>query len=285
MYFTTVELFNKRHDSNLIEILRNTEDVQFYYNTTMIHTEPHNSDILGYLKLIGLLKKIPSAKFSPTKFFDKLCKVTGNISKSEAIKLVIIATEINYCIEKILCKFYVANSITEIISVTNFAINYDYVFVEALNKNTNNRAIFEHIVSNNYVNSNSFDYSKVPKKCISYDFLDVLLTHGFDIANYPIDSSMVYEILTYISPSNIKYFSNIKIELSAYIKIIRKLPYDKIKEFERYYNTDNIIIGSEKSETNAEQSHRAQILINSGINLEPILNSIICDDYELLEYI
>jgi hypothetical protein len=271
MRFTTLDLFNERHNSDLLKILSNTKDVQIIYNTTTIHSELFSGHLLAHLKLFDQLKKIPNANFNPTKFFDKLSQINGNISYSEAIRLVDVTTEINYCIEKILCKIYVANSITQIISVANFSINYDYLFTEALRNNANNRAIFEYVVSNNYVNCNLFNYCELSKKFMPYDFLDVLLTHGFDIANYPIDSSCVYAILSYISLPNIKYFSNVKINVSQYVTIVKQMRYEKLKEFVRHYNTENIIHDNEKFDA---QSDRAQILIHSGINLETLLNVI-----------
>lgn len=231
-----------------------------------------------FLDLIKIFKDDPYKNVNTCDIFDKLHIINCSIDNNLATRLVDTVVEENYDIEKILSKIYVTKSIVNVMNVVNFEINYDKVFTEALTYNSDNLAILKYIISNNCVDYNNFNYSEIEfdTACI----LDVLLTHGFDISKFPINSLNIDQMLHDISKQNIKYFSNIKMSLSQYISIMVSLSDDRLKEFSRSYNIDNIICSEPNNKVTKKVIDRVQILFDSGIDLRSILNVIMSALYD-----
>lgn len=264
-----------RHKRDILKIL-NRRDFEIKRDCCSLHV----GQFCFFLDLIKIFRDAThtntNININVSDIFDIVYCINDTIDCDHAKQFVDIITEENYSIEKMLHKIYNSDAIINVVNAAHFImINYDQVFDRALNYNVDNRAIFEYIVSNNYIDYNGNGFNYRDREFELYDFLDVLLTHGFDISNFPTDCLNVSTILDYISLSNIKYFSNVKIDFAQYISILMSLDSDKLKEFLRWFNTDNIVHRKSNNIRADGTIDRAQILIDNGINLKSMLNVII----------
>jgi hypothetical protein len=268
MYSISQLVAAMRNGKNILQILNDSN-----FNISVQEWSLYPDQFQNFLDLIKIFKGNPRINVATCNIFDKLCAITSEIDNNQARQLVDIIIEENYDIETILRKIYTSDSIVNIINATYFEINYDRVFDEALEHNSSNRAIFEHIISNNCVDYNKFNY--YDKNIHTAHSLDVLLTHGFDILKFPIDNSNVNSMLYDISDQNLKYFSCVKMDLSQYILITISMSDNRLKEFLCWYNIDNIIYPEVNNKVRENKINRAQILIDSGVNLMCILDIVV----------
>lgn len=262
-----------RDKKNLPQIL---SERNFKININSYHL--HNGQFQSFLDLIKIFKNNlhigTDININVCDILNRLGAVHSTIDNDQAKQLIDIITEENYDIEKILYKIYKSDAIINVVNACYYSmINYDIVFDNALVYNSDNRAIFEHIISNNYIDYNTCDYED--KDFYTYDLIDVLLSHGFDISKFPIDNTEIKSMLNCISLQNLKYFSCVKIDLSQYVAILISLEDDKLKEFTQHYNIENIVYPETNKNKTKKKIDRAQILMDSGINLKSILNVIV----------
>jgi hypothetical protein len=240
----------------------NKEYFRIFYDAFIINT------IEPLLNLINIIEHDRITKIDICMMFDSLHSVYS-INNDQARELIEIVGKYNYNIDTILCKCISSDAIQNIVNNVDAIINYDYVYTRALLIYSYNAAIIEYIISNDFVDYNSFNY--YDKNYRSYMFLDVLLTNGFDISKFPIYDTNIHNILYYISVPNIKYFSNIKLSLSDYILMPKTLSSDKLQEFIRCYNTTNIVHYKNANPNPNVLKNMIHMLIDSGIDLKEAL--------------
>jgi hypothetical protein len=211
---------------------------------------------------------------------DDIRCITASMNNNDAQEFVNIIINENYKIESILKKIINNDTLINIINNIDFVINYDCIFSDTLCSTLYNITIINYIMHNNLVDFNNFDLYECTSNitdCNYYRVIDTLLTKGVDISKFPINNNNVVRILWFISLSNLKYFSHIKIALSKYIMIVLTLECSKLEEFLNYYDTQNIIYDENTNvDTNCAQFNscvkRAQLLLDSGINLDKVLS-------------
>jgi hypothetical protein len=235
-----------------------------------------NNNIQSFLKLLTILDNSNINACTSIGAYINKCFNASHYLMSEQLARDFVGTikqltNIIISIEKLLCRFYNHNTIINIITIVDYFIDYDVIFFELVTEYFDNTKLLEYVISNNCVNYNEFDYSVISGRNYGHEYIiNILLSHGFDIVRYPIGKD-IYKYLKYVSLQNLKYFSSVKLDIDEYIIILSALKRNKLEEFLKYYNTQNIVYTKEKT----SYSDRTQLLINSGVNIECIIGSLL----------
>lgn len=270
-------------DNNIESLIRIVSHKQRLPNTNMkwdILSPPYNltysKDNRTFFDFIYFIKNNHN-NINICIILDELECITTFMDNNDAREFVNIIISENYKIESILYKIYDNNTLINIINNTDFVINYDLIFSYALRSTHFNVTIVNYIIHGDLIDFNNFNLYE----CISkirdpsyYRVIDMLLTKGVDISKFPINDNNIVQILWNISLPNLKYFSNIKIMLNKYTMIILTLEYTKLEEFLKWCDPLNIVDCkiSDDVQHLLDYAKRVQLLLDSGINLDKVLN-------------
>lgn len=135
---------------------------------------------------------------------------------------------------KIIYKIYSPNAIVSICKIFN--VDFEQIFSYGLSNKLVNEHVYDYL-ADKIRDPNSYDYSVISSESIyfpSYKFINKLIDNGLDITKIERKDNVL--IILDLEKHNLKYISNLKINMDDIVKIMAEINIDYLEEFLSYCN-------------------------------------------------